>query len=52
MVYCVFCTAFFYTLKKKERERRYAWRVYMYYNLYYVAILCIVVLSKHYNDNG
>lgn len=26
--------------------------VYMYYNLYYVAILCIVVLSKHYNDNG
>lgn len=26
--------------------------VYMYYKLYYVAILCIVVLSKHYNDNG
>lgn len=28
------------------------WCVYMYYNLYYVAILCIVVLSKHYDDNG
>lgn len=26
--------------------------VYMYNNLYYIAILCIVVLLKHYNDNG
>lgn len=33
------------------RKKKYMCDVYMYYNLYYVAFLCIVVFSKHSNDN-
>lgn len=40
----------FFLLHFSKNKKRLAWCVYMYYNLYYV--LCIIVLSKHYNDNG